>query len=226
MKLIEEHSMREKEVFAFFQAVMDESHQVFLNENNGVNRIPLRIQMIIAFSTIDVLASYWFEYLGQTGKTNERAQVWYERFCRTEENEYLKGLLTEVTSERLYKFRNALVHFFGLGEDTKDIFIALAANDLSNEDREKMEAAFIKKRNKTILIRPKDFYDLVREGALLMLGLWENVIKEAQVNPQKEKEYLDGISRVYSKIMNEGAKGLARDRIGPLKSKTGSDAVQ
>jgi hypothetical protein len=206
-EIIAQHNERENEVVEFLMNVMGEVNQIFLNEPNGYNKISLRIQMIIAFSAIDVMAHYWFAFLNKTGKTNERAQMWYEEFCAKDENKYWVGLYRDVTSKRLYDFRNALVHFFGMGEVIGDeIYIALVASDLTAENKEKMEHIFLEKGHKTIMIYPKDFFDLVREGARIMIRHWLKMIAEAQTDKEKEKEYIDGIERVWSKTRKEGAK--------------------
>lgn len=211
-EILEIHIAREKEVVSFFIGVIEEVNQVFLNETDGSNRIPLRVQTVAAFSAIDVLASYWFAFLNKTGRTNKRAEAWYDEFCAKEENKHYLGLWRKVSSERLYKFRNALVHFFGMGEiDPGEIYIALAANDLSDESKEKMERAFLAKGHKTIMFRPKDFFDMIREGAIMMMEQWASIIAEAQTDKAKEQEYIEGIERVWQKIMKEGAKGISRE---------------
>lgn len=211
---ISQHTAREKEVVDFLMSVIAECDTVFFKNEKEITPIPQRIQMIVIFSLIDVLGSYWFSYLNDTGTTNERPRVWYEEFCINTENQYYKGLFTEVSSERLYKFRNALVHFFGLGEPTEDIFIALAANDLSDENKKNMEAEFARRKHKTIMLRPSDFFGLVREGTILMMFRWSKVIEEAQHNHEREKEHIDGVERVWKKIRNEGAKGMSREQAG------------
>lgn len=177
--------------------------------------------MIVAFSVIDVLGSYWYEYLNRTGKTNERAMAWYDTFCASDENPEYKDLIREVSSERLYKTRNSIVHFFGLGRlevdgngKPQEIAISIAANDLTDKQKNQMEAAFAARSHKVLLLRPVDFLNLVREGSILMLSKWKDIIFAAQKDPTKEKEHIEGILRIWTKINLEGAKGMSREQAG------------
>lgn len=212
---IGQHDAREKEVVSFLMGVMEECNTVFFKNDKGITPIPQRIQTIVAFSLIDVLGSYLFGYLDRKGSPSERFKLWYDEFCINTNNPSYKGMFTEIDSERMYRFRNALVHFFGMGDiNDEDIFIALAANDLADSDKEKMEKAFAQRGHKTIMLRPKDFFDLVREGVILMMNGWKDVIQSAQTDRQKEKEHIEGIERVWAKIQSEGAKGVSRKQAG------------
>ncbi len=111
----------------------------------------------------------------------------------------------ELSAERLYSFRNSLVHFFGLGEEKEGVYMALAPNNLPDQLHDKWQKEFLKRGKRTVVIRSQDFYDLVREGAILMLGEWQDIIKQAQTNRKREQDYVDGIKRVRSKIEKEGA---------------------
>lgn len=209
--ILKEHAEREKEVLEFLKQAVGESAGVF-PDRGSKDVISLRIQMIVAFSVIDMVGSYWFEYLGKTGRTSERSIAWYEQFCRSKDNEYCRGLWKELSTERLYVMRNSLVHFFGMGEMNEgDPGIALAANNLSDQEKETMELGFSRNKHKVMIVRPKDFFDLVREGAIVMLEGWGKIINEARIDPQKEVAHLEGIKRVWAKVRKEGAKGIPRN---------------
>lgn len=205
IKNLEEHKKRDDEVFRFFKEVSEETHRVTAKDSHGNDFISARVQMIIAFSLIDVLASYWYEYKGCFGKTNERAQAWYKTYCTTNDNEYYKELWKELDCENLYKFRNSLVHFFGLGEQDEKLYLSLCQNNLSEEIRQKWQLDFCQKNKKTFIIRPKDFSNMIKEGAILMLNEWKRVIEDAQIDREKEKVHIEGIERVWKKINKEGA---------------------
>ncbi len=70
--MLDEHNKREKFIFHFFKDVIQETNIILLKTEKGSDQIPSRIQMIIIFSLIDMLGNYWYEFLGQNGKTNER----------------------------------------------------------------------------------------------------------------------------------------------------------
>lgn len=205
VKMLQEHQGREDEVFRFFKEVTEETTVINLTDEKGNDRMPARIQMITIFSLVDVMGSYWFEYLDQTGRTNERAQVWYDKFCATDKNKHHIDLWKDISSTRLYNFRNALVHFFGFGEASEGISIVLAPNNMQEEIRKKYEAGFLRAGHKTIVIRPRSFSDLIKEGAILMLKEWGSIITEAQTDRTREREYIEGIERVWNKVRKEGA---------------------
>lgn len=213
IQMLKEHTDREKEVFHFFNQIIAETTIIYLKDANDKDQIPLRIQMIIIFSLIDVLGSYWYEYLGQSGKTNERAQAWYEAFCATDRNPHYQGLWRELTSTRLYAFRNALVHFFGFGEENEGLSIILAASNLSEKMRLGMEEDLLVRGHKTIVMRPNNFSDLIKEGAIIMLHEWGSTIQAAQSEPVREAEYIAGIERVWKKVRKEGATGISEKEI-------------
>ncbi len=213
-KFINEHNEREKFVFRFFNEVLEDTNVILLKNKEGDDKLPLRVQMIIAFSLIDVLGSYWYEYLGKTGKTSERAQKWYEQFCLNDKN---PNLLTpqdwsRISSDRLYQFRNSLVHFFGLSEKSDGIYFALAPNNLPDDKHKDWQKQFSKKGDESFIIKPANFYDLIREGAVLMLNEWSEVIKNAQTSPEHEKSHIEGIERIFNKINKEGAVKVMQEK--------------
>ncbi|MFA6593891.1 MAG: SEC-C domain-containing protein [Candidatus Buchananbacteria bacterium] len=205
IKMLAEHNDREKKVFRFFNEVIEETNIILLKSEDGHDKIQSRIQMIIIFSLVDMLGGYWYTFLGQNGKTLERPKNWYNKYCATEENIHYKDFWTELNVERLYVFRNSLVHFFGLGEKYDNIYISLASNNLPDKTHKNWQEEFSKKGDKTIIIRPEDFYNLIKEGGVLMLKEWGNMIKQAQTNRDKECYYINGIERVWDKIRKEGA---------------------
>lgn len=204
--IIREHNKRDNVVFKFFKEASEESNNIIVKDKNGNDFISARVQMIINFSLIDMLANYWYEYRGASGKTNEKSKIWYETFCASDRNKEFKDLWKEISSERIYILRNSLVHFFGLGENGDDISVSLCQNNFSEEMRKKQESHyFLYYGKKTLIIRPRDFSKLVREGAILMLDDWRSIISESQSNLIKARGHIDGIERVWLKIQREGA---------------------
>lgn len=205
IKILEKHKKRDDAIFRFFKEASEETHCVIAKDSKGNDLISARVQMIIAFSLVDVLASYWYEYRSCFGKTNERAKFWYSTYCVTDKNKYYKELWKELSCDKLYKFRNSLVHFFGLGEQCGDLYISLCQNNLPEKIRQKWQKDFLEKGQKTFIIRPREFSNMVKEGAILMLSEWKDVIKGAQTDRKKEQEHIEGINRIWEKIKKEGA---------------------
>ncbi|MEA3464001.1 MAG: hypothetical protein U9R14_02930 [Patescibacteria group bacterium] len=203
--LLKEHKKRDDAVFRFFKEISEETHCVVAKDSNGNDLISARVQMIIAFSLIDVLANYWYEYRDCSGQTNERAKSWYSTYCATDKNEYYKELWQELSCNNLYKLRNSLIHFFGLGERCEDTYICLCQNNLPEDKRQKWQKDFLAKGRKTFIIRPRDFSNMVREGAILMLKEWTGIVRNAQTDEKTKQEHIEGINRIWKKINKEGA---------------------
>ncbi len=202
------HGAKEKEVFEFFNQIVKETTIVFLKDVSGGDRIPLRIQMIITFSLIDILASYWFEYLEKTGTQQERFCLWYKTFCKTYRNKkYLKNQQWNIlSSSRLYQLRNSLVHFFGLSSKIENIYLSLVPNDLPDNEKSDLEKRLNNHKYKTIVIKPNEFHELVREGGILMLEDWlENVRLANSGDTNKKNAHIKGINKIWEKIRSEGA---------------------
>lgn len=208
------HIERDKEVFEFFSNIATESNIVFLKAENGTDRIPLRTQMIISFTLMDVLASYWYEYLGKTATITVRSCSWYDTFCKTEKNtEYIKDKQLKILgSERLYQFRNSLVHFMGMSEGKDNIYMSLASNDLPEDEKDKFIKGLETKDYKNIIIRPNDFHNLIKQGGIMMLNEMQKIIEQSHTDDGKKKEHIDGIERIFNKIQLEGAVGIYKPR--------------
>ena len=206
------HEKREKEVFNFFNGVTLETDSIFLKNSDSTDVIPLRIQMVVIFSLIDIFASYWYEYKGERGGQKDRFINWYDYFCRTNKNlKYKKDDKWDIIdSHRIYRLRCSLVHFFGLSEASELIYLALVSNNLPEKEIKELETRFTKLKT-NIIIKPHDFYVLVKNGGITMFNEWIENIKEANNgNDNKKSEHIDGIERIWKKIQNEGAVGIVK----------------
>ncbi len=208
-KIILRHNQKEKAVFEFFDAATKDTQIVYLKNDDMSDCIPLRIQMIIAFSLLDVFSSYWCEYLGKTPGIRERFCTWYDRFCKTDTKEEYKGNIqwAHLSSSRLYSFRCSLVHFLGMSDKAEGVYMALAPNDLPEEKYKVLQEKFMVKgkSSSNILIKPHSLHNLIKQGGKLMLEEWIETIKKSQGNKEIKDEYIKGIERVYKKVMKEGA---------------------
>ena len=211
---IHAHQQRDKEVFQFLVGITGESDVVFLKGDKEEEKIPLRIQMIISFTLMDVLASYWYEYLGKNDSISARSCSWYDHFCRTDRNtEYKKDPQWQIlSSDRLYQFRNSLVHFMGMSEIRENIYMGLVSNDLPETERERMIKRLTAATHRTAIIRPNDFHKLIKQGGKIMLEEWQKVIEQSHTNPEKKKDHIDGIERIYNKIQLEGAAAIYKPK--------------
>jgi len=207
------HEEKLKYVIDILPIMTGEMNQLFYTEN-GKEIVASRVQLIIVFTIIDVLASYWFEYLGKTGKPSERFEEYINRFCFVTENsgyaikKYLKGM----TIDSLSTLRNGLVHFYGLGNHSCTILPNITA--LYSEKKLDSAVKNIRKMRPNIrMIQPCEFKNIVIESAILLVN--HLYISDSRVKDQiaLKLAHAEGISRIYQKLINEGASNLSQEMI-------------
>jgi hypothetical protein len=207
----------EKEVFAFFnEAVAQEINIVNLQNEKGHDAIPLRAQLILIFSLVDILSNYWFEFRGESASQRIRFCSWISEFCMTKKNSKYIGYWKTVSAQRLYELRCSSVHFLGLSRANEGIYFALSPNDYPESKRGEFSRKISKPGNKTIMLKPRHLHELTRQGGMLMLNSWQRMIKQANKGSQeKREEYMSGIERVWRKYFSEGAVNV---KLGPRET--------
>lgn len=204
--LRKDHQRKDGAVFTFFKEAMEDIGSIFAIDDQKRNYTAERTQMICVFAFIDILASYWYEYLNQQGTPKERYLAWYQRYCINKDNkEYGNTDFKLLTAKDCYALRNSMVHFLGIAEAESDYKFVLATNRIPDEQIRKFTDGFKKRGHTVIIIRPKKFYNLVLEGAILMLDDWRGIINQAQTDTVKKWEHIEGIDRIYNKTRTEGA---------------------
>jgi hypothetical protein len=203
-RLAQEHAKKDTEVFKFFDVMSKDIGSSFRTEPSGkYDVVAQRVQLVAVFTFVDVVASYWYEYLNKTGTQKERFLRWSEAFCFIADNPQFSGDVTLLNSKSLYTIRSSLVHFFGLGEGVP---IMIAPNRSTTAQMNAWRATL-----KTIgrvdipLLSPKDIYNLFLEGAILMLSGWKTNVADAQTDEGKKWMHIEAIDRIHRKIMKEGA---------------------
>jgi hypothetical protein len=96
------------------------------------------------------------------------------------------------------------VHFFGLSEKCNNFYVSIANNDLDNQKISKFKEGFLKRGSGVIFIKPFDFYKLVKEGEILMLNEWREILLANKNNISLENPHVQGIDRIYKKINLDG----------------------
>ncbi len=205
--IITEHNRKEKEVFRFFEDSTRDIGGVFAVTDKDIEVTGTRVQFVIIFTFIDILGSYYYEYQGKTGTQKGRFIEWLNKYCLTKENKNYREIFNQISAEKLYSFRSSMVHFFGLGPNVRgEGHFMLVPND---EELKKIAYNFIKnQKNKGVILFPlesKLFYDLVTQGAILMLNEWSEIINKSQTDKIKQNSHIAGIGRIHHKIMHEGA---------------------
>ena len=186
---------------------MEEIGSVFCMQD-GRPLVAERTQLVVVFTFVDVVANYWFEYTGRhSNGQRDRFVQWVQRYVLTEKNrDYPNGDFSRLSAERLYELRSSLVHFLGLSNQEESTEpIGVVTNTLPEDAVTKVREGFKKEGKMIIVFRPKQLYNLFLEGAILMLGEWRGTIEQAQSDEAKKTGYVEGIKRVYKKILREGA---------------------
>ncbi|HVY35976.1 MAG TPA: hypothetical protein VG982_01715 [Candidatus Paceibacterota bacterium] len=207
---MDNHNKKEKYIVSKLLEMVGEFRQLFF-QNNEKDVVPLRMQLIGGFTIIDVLGSYWFEYLNKTGTPRERFFEFTEKFCLTPKNKIyaVSTLIKGATKERLYDLRSSLVHFYGLGKH-KDFGIAANISKThTSEVIQNMVIEFRKKVPNLIFIQPTELRDIIVEGTSLMFESMIENINKSHTNENTKKAHIEGIERIYNKLFEEGAEGIA-----------------
>ncbi len=201
------HAKKDDAVFKFFKEVMDDVSSVFQTNEHGRSYVAERAQTVVAFTFADVVASYWYEYQGSTGTPRERFTSWINQYVFTPSNEEYEGsVFEELSPDLLYALRSSMVHFFGVAGDPKGIInIGITSISVPPDEIERWRAGFEAAGKKAVMFTPKQLYNLLLEGAVLMLDEWKEIIDLSQTDDQHKLAHIQGIDRIYQKIMLEGA---------------------
>lgn len=201
-----DHQEKDNLVFKFFKESMEDIGSVFAMDDKECNYTSERVQLICVFTFVDVVASYWYEYLGRDGTQRERFLEWVQQYCLTEGNpEYAGTDFARLTSDNLYAFRCSMVHFFGIAGLKGDYKLTIATNRIADELIEKWKQGFREHGEHVLIVKPKKLHNLMLEGAIRMLDEWREIINEAQNDEVKKWEHIESIDRIYQKIQLEGA---------------------
>ncbi len=205
-----EHQKKDNAVFKFFKEATDDISSVFAVDAEKRNYTSERVQLVCVFTFIDVVASYWYEYLGKIGTQRDRFVEWVEQYCLTEKNQEYAGTdFVQLTAANFYAFRSSMVHFFGIAGLEGDYMLSIATNRISDDLIEQWRKGFRERGNHVLIFKPKKLHNLVLEGAVMMLDEWRKIIDESQSDETKKWQHIEGIDRIYQKIQLEGAAKVA-----------------
>ena len=205
-RLGREHQKKDDAVFKFFREAMEDIGSAFVVDDKKRNYTSERVQLICVFTFIDVVASYWFEYLGRNGTQREHFLTWVQEYCLTERNpKYSKTDFVNLTATNLYAVRCSMVHFLGIAGLGGDYKLTFATNRMSDDFIEKYRKGFRDHGHQVLIVKPKSLHNLILEGTVLMFDDWKKVIDEAQTDEGKKWGHIEGIDRLYQRIQIEGA---------------------
>lgn len=202
-----EHQKKDDAVIKFFlKEATEDIASVFAMDSEGRNYTSERVQLICVFTLIDVIANYWYEYLGETGTQQVRFLQWVKKYCLVDANTEYKGKdFAYLSAENLYAVRSSMVHFLGIAGLNNEYKLTFATNRMSDDFIEKYKKGFKERGHNVLVIKPKKLHNLILEGTILMLTDWKKVISEAQSDEEKKWRHIEGIDRIYKKFQLEGS---------------------
>ncbi|MES3005480.1 MAG: SEC-C domain-containing protein [Patescibacteria group bacterium] len=207
LNFINDHPSRNKKVFQFFTQAIEDINTAFRKDDKNRDIVASRVQMVTIFTFIDIMASYWFEYLGKTGTQQERFLGWFSKYCLTTDNKEYKDNteMKKITAPRAYSFRNSMVHFFGLSGFEEDKYMLLATNDRPEIEVEELKKRLKKKSRAVVITKSEEWHRLITSGAMLMLEEMQNDIDKSQTDEATAYAHVHGIDRIFQKTQKEGA---------------------
>jgi hypothetical protein len=141
---------------------------------------PIRSQVIVLFTSLDVLFNLHMAYEIETVDEDElrkltmdtkQTKKFINDFLLTENNQFYKDnkiRLSKIDSGKIKELRNSLVHFFSIGQSG----LSLISSKFDAEGR-KFERIFKQnKKGNIIFISPEDLYGLIKSATLLRVAKW------------------------------------------------------
>lgn len=185
---------------------------LFYKTPDDMEIVPPLMQLIGTFTVIDVLANYWYQYLGITGKPSERFNEYVNNFVFTNDNQEFsqRKYLQNISSEDLGDLRNNVVHFYGLGASHKFCIIPNLSKISSSDEIDRMIKSFKKINKNLIFIQPFEFKKIITESAIVMLQRFQSDGSLAK-NDKDRILYCHNVERIYQKLQNEGAAVVTKE---------------
>lgn len=198
---VAEHKEKEKEVIDFLTNSIAEASKVFSSGQKNLHRA----QLLMAFTLADILSQYWMLYLEKTQRQSDYFQEWLSEFCLSEVNQVYNQeyYLRKLDSEKLYKLRNSITHFFGLPREFK---VVVFPEEHDPRKIKRFVDIFKKDLNMEIYpVQSQKIYTMIINGGNLMIErMREQIARDPDV-------YFNGISRIYSDVEDRGIKTVSVD---------------
>jgi hypothetical protein len=214
IKMSEEYEKICKEVTDSLLKTTTDLNQLFYKTPEDAEVVPPLMQLIGIFTVIDVLASYWYEYLGKSGTQSERFDEYVNTFCFTEKNQEFVGrkYLKDCTTEEIRGLRNSIVHFYGLGTNNRFCIIPNLSKLSPQNQIDQIAANFSKLRKDIvfIFIQPFELKKIVIEGAVVMLQKFQ-IDAGSSYSEQDKVSRIEAVERINKKLKAEGAVAVSKE---------------
>lgn len=195
-----------KEVDARLAEIVDEfsaTRQVLQNDQRFV-----RTRLLISFSFLEILCSLYNAYYDLKLSNRSLLEQWLEKYCLTTNNPTYKNhpYIKMLTKEHVYKFRNAIVHAFGLPEPENGISITSPNGSESSDIIKKMDEGFKSMGHSVAFVSADSLLQLFIDGYTLM---HPEIFKDVNVANEID---LKGLERIVGEFGRRGARGVPLDK--------------
>lgn len=194
-ELSKELDERLGEIFEEFSATRD----VLQNDRRFV-----RTRLLISFSLLEVICNLYNIYFDLGLNNRALLQKWIKDYCLTDQNNTYKNhpYIKLLTEDHLYKFRNSIVHAFGLPEPENGLSITSPNGSESTEVIRKMDEGFKKLGHNVVFISADSLLQLFIDGFTLM---HPSIFKDFHSATAAD---FQGLERVIKEFGRRGARGV------------------
>ena len=164
----------------------------------------VRTRLLLAFSFLEILCNLYNNYYGLNLTNRALLEDWLKKYCLTDKNRTFKAhpYLKMLTESHLYKFRNSIIHAFGLPEPENGISITSPNGVETSDVIKKMDSGFKKAGHTIAFISADSLVQLFIDGFTIM---HPEIFKDVNVANQAD---LDGLERIAKEFVRRGAREI------------------
>lgn len=171
----------------------------------GNSEVFIRTRLLIAFALLEVLCGVFDKYHDLNLTNRPLLKRWLREYCLTPKNQAYANhpYLKRIDDERLYKFRNSIMHAFAIPESEGGVAVIVVNGSELDSKLQKMDAALSRKGITAIFISPDSLTGLFAAGAKILMS--EMFVSVDAATPQ----HLEGMSRVRREFFRRGSKKMS-----------------
>jgi len=200
---IGEYKKVSDEVDARLSEIIDEiSYAIGVLKNDS--RL-VRTRLLIAFSLLEIVCNLYNVYFNLGLGNRALLEKWLEDFCFTDINPTFKShpYLRMISASHMYKFRNAIVHTFGLPEPENGVSITVPNGTETADVIKKMDDGFKSLGHSVAFISADELTKLFISGYIMMHpAIFKNPATASSSD-------LDGLNRVLKEFNRRGARPVS-----------------
>ncbi len=164
----------------------------------------VRTRLLIAFSLLEIICNLYNAYFNLSLSNQKLLEKWIKEYCLKDENPTYKrhAYMKSLTASHLYKFRNSIIHAFGLPEPENGLYITVPNGFETADVIKKMDENFRRLGHNIAFISADSLVRLFIDGFTLM---YPEIFKDVTIANQDD---LEGLERINKEFGRRGAKGI------------------